>query len=232
MPSARAVLALTLSVLASAPALASTCYGRDGNGRLKDGVALPSGGANYSAYSRVGVALGRNYVHAKVRDVVVDAYATVARTAPGKVFVYGETGFKDGGRFRPHRTHQAGLSVDFMVPVLDAAGRSIPLPTHVANKWGYNLEFDKAGRVGDVRIDIDAVAEHLYQLSRIARQHGVSIRQVIFDPAYTERLFETPRGSELRKLPFMKARPWVRHDDHYHIDFAVPCRPLNEYGAT
>jgi len=24
----------------------------------------------------------------------------------------------------------------------------------------------------------------------------------------------------------MKAKPWVRHDEHYHVDFAVPCKTL------
>ena len=28
-----------------------------------------------------------------------------------------------------------------------------------------------------------------------------------------------------QKLPFMKGKPWVRHDEHYHGDFAVPCKP-------
>lgn len=23
----------------------------------------------------------------------------------------------------------------------------------------------------------------------------------------------------------MKGRPWVRHDEHYHVDFALPCKP-------
>lgn len=26
-----------------------------------------------------------------------------------------------------------------------------------------------------------------------------------------------------QKLPFMKGKPWVCHDEHYHVDFAVPC---------
>ena len=24
---------------------------------------------------------------------------------------------------------------------------------------------------------------------------------------------------------FMKGKPWVRHDEHYHVDFAAPCKP-------
>jgi penicillin-insensitive murein endopeptidase len=29
-----------------------------------------------------------------------------------------------------------------------------------------------------------------------------------------------------QNLRFMKNKPWVRHDEHYHVDFAVPCKPL------
>ncbi|MYN39650.1 hypothetical protein GTP55_09720 [Duganella sp. FT109W] len=77
-------------------------------------------------------------------------YGTVAQ---GKTFVYGETGLAQGGPIRPHKTHQAGLSVDFMVPVLNAAGESVPLPGNVSNQFGYGIEFDQAGRFEDLRID-------------------------------------------------------------------------------
>jgi hypothetical protein len=43
-------------------------------------------------------------------------------------------------------------------------------------------------------------------------------------------LFQTKRGSYLRTtLPFMKATPWIKHDEHYHVDFSLPCRPLSDY---
>lgn len=62
---------------------------------------------------------------------------------PDKTYVYGETGFSRGGPIRPHRTHQAGLSIDFMVPVLNDANRSVPLPSTPMNMFGYGLEFDE-----------------------------------------------------------------------------------------
>jgi penicillin-insensitive murein endopeptidase len=30
------------------------------------------------------------------------------------------------------------------------------------------------------------------------------------------------RRALVAKLPFMQGRPWVRHDEHYHVDFAPP----------
>lgn len=210
---------------------ASTCYGTVGDGRLSDGVQLPSQGDNFVAYSMLGVELGRTYVHNLTRQVVLGAYANVRKTIPDKTFVYGETGFAHGGPMRPHRTHQAGLSVDFMVPVLNDMNRSVPLPSTPTNKFGYELEFDEQGRIPGYRIDFEATAEHLFQISMAAHQYGLTIERVIFDRHLMERLFSSSRrGEELRRtMPFMKERPWIRHDEHYHIDFRISCRPLREY---
>jgi penicillin-insensitive murein endopeptidase len=168
-----------------------------------------------------------------VGETVLDAYAGIRKTLPEKTYVYGETGFAKGGRIRPHRTHQSGLSVDFMVPVLDASNRSVPLPSTPMNKFGYEFEFDDQGRIPGLRIDFDAMAEHLYQIVLAARRNGIAIERVIFDPRLTERLLASSRhGAALRRsIPFMKGRPWIRHDEHYHIDFRTSCRPISEYDS-
>jgi len=190
-------------------------------------VALPSKGANFSAYSSLASTLGRTYVHSNVRDVVVATYAALEKTAPTKVFVYGETGWASGGRFRPHRTHQNGLSVDFMVPVTDRTGKSVPLPTSAGNRWGYDIEFDANARFGEYAIDFEALAEQLYQLHVAAKARGVGIALVILDLPFLPRLFATARGAYLEQnLPFMRGRAWWRHDEHYHVDFDVPCKRI------
>jgi penicillin-insensitive murein endopeptidase len=206
--------------------MASTCYGTAANGRLEQGVQLPAHGANFSAYSVLGAAAGRSYVHSAVREIVLEAYAAAASTTPSTRYVYGETGLANGGPMRPHKTHQAGISVDFMVPVLDASGASVAMPAYARNQFGYAIEFDGRGRYQDLRIDYDAMAEHLYQLAQAARRHGVGIARVIFDPALTTQLLATRRGRGLH-LPFMKQRPWIRHDEHYHVDFDIVCKPLH-----
>ena len=209
-----------------AVAVDSTCFGTVAIGRLEDGVALPSSGPNFSSFSTSAVLVGRTYVHSKVRDVVAAAYKALEAAAPAKVYVYGETGWKSGGRFRPHRTHQNGLSVDFMVPVVDKTGRSVPLPTSPFNKFGYSIEFDGSARFEDLEIDFPAIAEHLYQLDVAARSQGIGLALVIFDEQYLPRLFATPRGPYLKQnLKFMRRKPWVRHDEHYHVDFSIACKP-------
>lgn len=86
----------------------SSCYGTVGNGRLENGVKLPASGSNFTAYSTLASHLGRTDVHSRVRDVVLAAYRALETAAPGTVFVFGETGWANGGRIRPHRTHQNG----------------------------------------------------------------------------------------------------------------------------
>lgn len=201
----------------------SRSFGTPSRGRLDNGRRLPTSGSNFRAYSRLGVALGRNTVHGTVRDVVVDAYAALASTHPDLAFVYGETSLPHGGPIRPHRTHQNGLSVDFMVPVRDRGGRSVPLPTAPWNKFGYGWEFDRQGHSGDLTIDFEAMAAHLAALDEAARAHGTRIELLILAPEYQTLLWQTPTGDQLQgRLPVMTRQAWVRHDEHYHVDFANP----------
>ena len=208
-------------------AAGSTCFGTTANGRLQDGVQLPGSGPNFSSYSAAAALAGRTYVHDLVAGIVTNAYSALEKSSPGKVFVYGETGWKSGGRFRPHRTHQNGLSVDFMVPVLNREGKSVPLPTNALNKFGYDIDFDAKAEWGDLRIDFEAIGDHLYQLHQLARDAKVGIALVILDIDYLPRLFATRRGEWLRSnVKFMQKQAWVRHDDHYHVDFAIACKPM------
>jgi len=122
---------LSTSVYGDEP---SVCYGTTSDGRLENGWKLPASGTNFSVHWTVGRLAGRSYVHSSVRTVVLDAYAELEKFLPGRVFVYGETGWEEGGQFKPHKTHRNGLSVDFMVPVLDKERRSVELPSSILNK--------------------------------------------------------------------------------------------------
>ncbi|MFC4700514.1 penicillin-insensitive murein endopeptidase [Glaciecola siphonariae] len=202
----------------------SICFGTTSNGRLENGVKLPSSGDNYVSYSLSARLLGRTFVHSTVKKIVVDAYSRLFEEMPDKVFKYAETGFKDGGEFKPHKTHRNGLSVDFMTPVVDVNGKSVHLPTNVFNKLGYNIEFDRSGRFDGLRIDYDALAAHIVALHKEALANDVDLWRVIFDPDLQPNLFKTEHGKYLREhVQFSTKRSWVRHDEHYHVDFRVPC---------
>ena len=228
------ILAFTTALFVIVPASAfgdnqpeSICYGTAAKGRLDHGVKLPVKGNNFATYSRVLSGVGRTYVHSKVHEVIVNAYKSLEATHPDKHFVYGETGWKTGGRFKPHKTHQNGLSVDFMVPVIDAKGLSIPLPTSPFNKYGYNIEFDPNGRSDNYAIDFESMAAHIKTLHIEAQKAGITIWRVIFDPDLQPLLYRTKEGKYLREnIQIPKKKSWVRHDDHYHVDFEVNCKPL------
>ena len=214
-----------IAISTTAQAADSQCFGTTSKGRIEASVALPASGPNFSPYSRFGVSLGRTHVHAQVAGIVTAAYTELAKQTPEVRYVYGETGWPSDGRFRPHRSHQNGLSVDFFVPVRAASGKSVPLPTPVGERFGYDIEFDDSGRWGEYRIDFAAMAEHLYQLHRVAAGRGTGLALVIVDKPYLPLLFATSRGPYLKQhLNFMQGKPWVRHDEHYHVDFGVPCK--------
>lgn len=203
----------------------SICYGTTEKGRVENAWQLPDSGENFEVYSSIGATAGRTYVHSKVHVTVLDAYKNLQMMAPDKVFVYGETGWKNGGRFRPHKTHQNGLSVDFFVPVLDKKSKSVRLPTSALNKFGYAIEFDENGKYEDYSIDFEAMAAHLLELKNAANKNGIKIWRIIFDNGFQKLLFQASKGKDLQsRMAFSMKKPWVRHDEHYHVDFIVPCK--------
>jgi len=216
------ILSITVSY---ASASDSICHGTTSNGSLENGVQLPSEGNNFESYSNVARLAGRTYVHSSVYNIVVAAYSDLEREQPNKVYKYAETGFKDGGQFSPHKTHRNGLSVDFMVPVVNSIGESVHLPTNPFNKFGYNIEFDNSGHYEDFKIDYEAMAAHIVALHREAKKLGYDIWRVIFAPELQPNLFKTKYGVYLKEnIQFSTKRSWVRHDEHYHVDFIVPCQ--------
>ncbi len=202
----------------------STCYGTTKDGRLINGWQLPSSGNNFEAYSAIGVLGGRTYVHSHIYNVIIAAYKELEITAPTKKFIYGETGFKDGGQIKPHKTHRNGLSVDFFVPVLNKQNKSASLQITPFNKLGYDIEFNNQAIYEDLAIDFEAIAKHLLALHKHAKINKVGISVVILDNQFQKMLFSTSSGKQLPSLmKFSVKKPWVRHDEHYHIDFEVPC---------
>ena len=199
----------------------SQSVGSTKTGSLVKGKRLPTSGANFRAYSRPLIALGRNSLHAGARDTVLAAYAELEHLRPEVTYVYAECSWPNGGRLRPHVTHRNGLSIDFMVPVVTGETPSV-LKTHAANKYGYALHFDAAGWCEEQQcsIDFDAMAAHLHCLAKAAEASGLSIWRVIFAPDLQPHLFTTDQGKTLRsRLTFSEKQSWVRHDEHYHVDF-------------
>jgi len=204
----------------------SESIGPTHDGSLVNGKRLPASGDNFVTYSYLGSLLGRNSVHSRVKDVVLNAYKDLHKKFPEKKFVYGETSWPSGGPLPPHKTHQTGLSVDFFVPVVNTDNESVPLPVSIFNKFGYNIEFDDQGRYDDLSIDFEAMAAHIYFLRENCKKHNMDIWRVIFDPALQPCVFETYHGNLIKEVvQFSKKRSWVRHDEHYHVDFILKEMP-------
>lgn len=205
----------------------STCFGTTSNGYLVNGVQLPVSGHNFVSYSKLARIAGRTYVHSAVKKIIVNAYKDLEAVQPEKVYKYAETGFKDGGQFKPHKTHRNGLSVDFMTPVINSKGISVHLPTHLFNKFGYGIEFNKDNHFDDLSIDYEALASHIVSLHKQANKSGYDLWRVIFAPELQPNLFKTSYADYLKKnVRFSTKRSWVKHDEHYHVDFSVPCEAL------
>ncbi len=224
MTLAALVLALFAVVHPRGPGAVSSCSGTPANGSLRDAVSIPHHGENFSSYSTLGWLLGRQHVHSKVYATLIDAQQELARLRPEVHTVFAESGWPFGGRLRPHRTHRNGTSVDILVPVV-RDGAPVPFPASLFNGFGYTVQFDSQGRYRDYRIDYDAMAAQLLALQRAARRNGIGIDVVIFDNILQQQLWQARDGRKLQQaLRFSRTPAWVRHDEHYHVNFAVSCR--------
>ncbi len=214
-----------LFVTLNAVAQSSTCYGTTANGRIENTVQLPPYGTNFIEYSALARMAGRVFVHSQVKDIILAAYKDLEKEQPAKVYKYAETGYEKGGEFKPHKTHRNGLSVDFMTPVIDREGNSVHLPTNLLNRLGYAIEFNEKGYFENYKIDYEALAAHIVALDRQAKLSGHKLWRVIFDPKLQPNLYKTKYADYLRaNIKFSKKPSWVRHDEHYHIDFSIPCK--------
>ncbi len=216
-------LALAATTVVAAPE--SVSVGAPAHGSLLGGVSLPTAGDGFVTYSRLGNWLGRQYVNSRVRDTLIPAFAALHAAQRDRVFVVGETGLQKGGPFRPHRSHQNGLSVDILMPVRNRAGQRVLTPTPPWQKFGYSLEFDAQGRGDGLTIDFASLAELLAELGRDAPQHGLTVERIIVAPEYVDRVLAAAGGRAAALADrFMRRPAWVRHDEHVHVDFRVVAR--------
>ncbi|MBI1220970.1 MAG: replication initiation protein [Bacteroidetes bacterium] len=200
----------------------STSYGESWKGHLENGKRMPSYGYNFSGVSYLLLALGRNGVHSAVRDLTVAAYDTLYSLHPEWRYLYGETGWVKGGKFWPHYTHQNGMVIDFMVPVIKKNDSSVVmLPHSIFKRFGYAFEFDSLGETSAYRIDFESMAAHLHFLNTLAPGYHLKIRRIIFAPEFLPYLYQTSYGEEMKKLLFVYNKRWLRHDDHYHTEFQM-----------
>ncbi len=203
--------------------LLSRSVGTPAQGRLENGHPLPPSGHGYVTYSYLGSALGRQYVHGAVRDLLVEAFAARAKDRPDRRFVVGETGWPHGGGLWPHHGHQNGLSVDIFLPLRTEAGQARDVASWPWNRFGYALDLDAQGRQGELHVDFDEVALLLTELGARAPAFGLRVQQVYVAPEHVKLVLASPAGQKLGALAkAVQRRPGAwGHGEHVHVDFAV-----------
>lgn len=197
------------------------------NGGLVNGVVMPFSGVNFSYFDTTSYLSGRAFSCDVVVKSVVDAYKYLEQAAPQRHFYIMECSHKNGGKLFPHRTHQNGLSVDFMMPKLKNGKPYTTLDQMGAQH--YWLSFDDNGAYKKdtaITIDFDLIAQHLLLLNKTARAHGLKIKKVIIKVEFKDELFSTPNGKKLKKSGVYIVNalsPLINelHDEHYHVDFEV-----------
>jgi len=195
-------------------------------GEIVNAYLLPYKGNNFRYFSPLSYyILGRAYVHSTVHDIVVAAYKDCETTCDGIKFRVMECSNKNGGKMRPHRTHQNGTSIDFMTPLMKK-GKQHRFYDRIG-LLRYVLNFDKDGVLNwnkKVSIDYETMARHILSVEKSARKKGMRIKKVIFKINLKDNLFATASGKKLKTsgIYFAQSLPKIidnLHDDHYHIDF-------------
>jgi len=206
--------------------LSSVSEGSVSNGSIKNAKLLPFLGENYQYFDKWSYLQGRAFLNGSVLTSVLSSYGTLHNSTPGRKFTVMECSHKEGGKLWPHRTHQNGLSVDFMMP-LKKGGK----PYYGLDSKGikhYLLQFDNAGKYikdKSIEVDFDLVAKHILNLDASSRKEGYKVKKVIIKIEFKDDLYATKYGKRLRKKGIYVVKsltPKINdlHDDHYHIDFA------------
>jgi len=204
---------------------ASVSMGQVHDGALVNGKLFPFNGKNFRYFDTMSYIHDRAFLNDKVRSSVIAAYKALDTLAPGRQFRIMECSNKNGGQMSGHRTHQNGLSIDFMTPL-----KKDSVPFYLLDDMGgnhYLLDFDSSGvwtQDSSISIDFDMMALHILTLEKCARKKGIRIVKVIWKLELKPELFATPNGKKLKRTGIYFTRnhtPAINrsHDDHYHIDF-------------
>ena len=205
--------------------LPSISHGTVGSGSLENATIIPYAGSNYSYFDKTSYLGGRAFTNSKVARCVVETYREMENQGIDRKFKVMEFSRKEGGKIFPHRTHQNGLSVDFMMPLIKDGKPYYDLDEKGASH--YLLEFDRNGAYSEdptITIDFDMVAKHLIVLDKQARKQGLKIHKVIFNTNLRDELYATENGKILLSSGIYITQNLEKlindlHDDHYHVDF-------------
>jgi penicillin-insensitive murein endopeptidase len=205
--------------------LKSEMLGSVQGGSLKNGKLIPFYGKNYRYFDINSYFGSRAFTSDVVKEIILASYSDLHHEIPNRFFYLMELSNEHGGKIYPHRTHQNGLSADFMMPKSRYKSAFYGLDTLGANH--YSLDFDNKGRLKkdtSIQVDFNLTAQHILILEKNANKNGYSIGKVIIKIEYKDELFASEFGKLLKNSGIYVVKqltPIVNqiHDDHYHVDF-------------
>ncbi len=205
----------------------SISTGVPGEGTMQNGKLFPFEGPNFKYFSQWSYINGRAFMNHQLRDVVLESYDTLLAQFPERFWGIMECSLKSGGVISGHRTHQNGLSIDFMTPLKKNDSAYYGLDDLGGRH--YRLDFNDEGKLRSdttISIDFDMMGEHILSLNRIAKLHGLKIKKVILMKSLKNDLYAVPSGEMIlrKNIYITKNLPKnvdQSHDDHYHIDFII-----------
>ena len=194
--------------------LPSIVHGTEGAGSLEHGKLFPFSGANFRYFDTASYLWGHAFMSDKMLKTILASYNEMETKFPGRIFTCMESGLKNGGPIPGHKTHQCGLSVDLMVPLMKDSVVYYGLDTIGGAHYG--LEFDDAGRWlkdSSVAIDFNLIGMQILSLDKQARLNGLHVKKVILKSGKKVKA----KGIYLAmNLPENVNK---QHDDHFHVDF-------------
>jgi len=207
--------------------LPSISLGNVGSGSLIHGKIVPFSGRNFVYFDTLSYISSRAFVNDKLLSTIQNTYSELEELLPNQHFCIMECSNEQGGEIHPHRTHQNGLSIDFMTPLMKEGNAYYELD-HIGAPH-YLLEFDNNGKYTkdpSVSIDFEKMAMHLLTLQKSAKKNGLKISKVILKTELKDELFSSIFGKQLAEsgIYFTKSlTPMINalHDDHYHVDFEL-----------
>ena len=205
----------------------SISKGVPGNGSLENGKIFPFSGVNFHYFSKTSYLRERAFLNHNVRSLVLESYQDLSILFPKQQFGIMECSKKGGGVISGHRTHQNGLSIDFMSPKKRKGKPYYGLDNLGAKH--YQLAFNNEGKlISDPSIEIDfgMMGQHILALNRKAKKHNLKIKKIILKKELKDDLYKTNSGTTIKKKKIyitMNLPPRINeaHDDHYHIDFEI-----------
>lgn len=206
----------------------STSSGTPGKGSLHNAYQVNYKTNNAKYFSPMSYYLfGNGYVHSRLYNTLIQSYKECEKTCPNVDFRLMECSDKRGGVLMLHRTHNNGLSVDFMVPKIKNGKQSKFYDR--LGLWHYLLQFDSSGRLKlnkKVKIDFETIGRHIIALDNAAHKNGLKVSKVILMIDLKDDFYKTQSGKEIKRRGIYFARKLspavdMMHDDHYHVDFKV-----------